>query len=760
MSEKFDLEKYMQQKREQKSEITVIEDIELDEKEERETRSAGKSPAATEVEDKKINFNLRLHMLFFIIFTLMLALILRLSYLQVTNSHTYKQEIQKEAGQERVVTTNVARGGIFDESGKVIVGNRKEFAIQYSRAKDVTAPEILAIATKLAQYIDVPADPNLRDRDKADWYLADPEHLKAVDKRIPAKDFLDKRGAPLEPAAAYAVEVAAVTPEEMNLTPEQLEVATIFKRMNSASSMSTVFIKNEGVTQEEIAIVGERTTELDGVGVGEDWRREVTDSLTIGDFIGTVSKNGLPADKLKEYQDKGYELNDRVGTSYLEYEYEDVLKGAKRKEEITLNDKGAIKSDKIVDSGSPGDNLRLTINLDFQKQVDDILQNTYNGLLQADNSLSYADKKMMYSQGVYAVVLDVNTGGVLAASGFSHDLKTGKVSSDALGIITKNFEPGSVVKPATLTAAYDMGVISGNETQIDEPIIIQGSPTKYSIFNSGAGAHPLPVSALKALEWSSNVYMIKLVFKMMGVEYKEGMSLPLRGDLFEKLRKYYGEYGLGVLTGVDMPNEIEGFKRTGDYSYDGAMGNLLDLSFGQFDNYTPIQLAQYCATLANGGTRIAPHFVEGIYTSGENATLGEQIRKFDPKIMNKVDITPGHMGLIKQGMYNVVYGTDPYTTGKILQGVQGMHVEAKTGTAETFHIFTDEDGKPIPGKEPVPVTNSNLIAYAPAENPQVAVALMLPHITTKHMTANQEIVRDILNAYYENFIKTGRPPVN
>ncbi|MBG4116250.1 penicillin-binding protein 2, partial [Pseudomonas aeruginosa] len=168
----------------------------------------------------------------------------------------------------------------------------------------------------------------------------------------------------------YAKAVEKVTPEEIAFDDRTLQAVTIFKRMNAASQMNTVFIKNEGVTEGEIATIGEHTAEISGVSTGTDWTRDYSQSGALRSLLGTVSteKQGLPAEEVDEYLKKGYARNDRVGTSYLEKQYEDVLQGKKAKSEVVLDNNGKIVSQTPISKGEKGSNLKLTIDSNFQNK--------------------------------------------------------------------------------------------------------------------------------------------------------------------------------------------------------------------------------------------------------------------------------------------------------------------------------------------------------------------------------------------------------
>ena len=671
----------------------------------------------------------RLNFLFFVIFGLFVILVSRLGYLQIDEGDKMKAEMK--ASTTITVKENAPRGEIYDAKGTALVKNTPNSAITFTRGNEMKATEILKLATELNKLIDVPADENLTTRDKKDYWLADEDHLKEAEDRL---SFKEKN---LDTTNEYQKLVDKVKDSEIQLNDEQMKVATIFKRMNAASALSTVFIKNEGVTDEELAVVAERASDLPGVSTGTDWDRSYNNDLdgSLKSILGTITteKEGLPAEEADALLKKGYARNDRVGKSYLEKQYEEQLQGKKGEYKVTLNQNGTIEKQQEVKAGEKGSNLVLTINSDFQKKVEDILKNHYQGLI--DSGVA------KYSPGAYAVAMNPNTGEVLAMTGFTHDINSKNIEENTLGTITSAFVPGSVVKAGTVTAGYQTGVISGNDTLIDQPIQLSGTPLKGSIYNKVLG-NQIPLNTVKALEWSSNAYMMQIVLRMLGVQYQQNMTLPESAsskEMYDKLRKAFAEYGMGVKTQIDLPNESPGLvnEQFGKENGPGG-GNLLDLSFGQYDTYTPMQLAQYASTVANGGTRISPHVVKGIYGNNESGGLGKLQQEITGKKLDQVNITADQMGIIKQGFYQAVHGSDAYTTAKDLASAK-LDPAAKTGTAETVA----ENGEST--------INSNIVAYAPYDNPQIAISVMLPNLDEEHDDTNKAIAKDIINAFADTY---------
>lgn len=694
-------------------------------------RPFGKKNRGTGTNQSHVPF--RLDVLFFIVFLLFTALIVRLSDLQIKQQDKFNKIV--ETGQKNIVEENAPRGNIYDSKGKILVGNKANQAIIFTRSAGMTADDIRKTSEEIVKLVTIEAD-TLTERDKKDFWLSDPEHLKEAQERLTVKDKANNKGEQASEASIYLKVVEKVTEDEINLSEEELKIASVFKKINGAYALQPVTIKNKGVTPEEIAVVGENTANIAGLSTGTDWEREYPEKDQIRTILGTVSseKQGLPEDKVEEYLAKGYKLNDRVGLSYLEAAYEKELQGKKGQYEVVTDKNQQITSSKEVKPSEKGDNVMLTIDLDFQDKVVEILRDNYQGQINNGN----AD----LSEGAYIVVTEPKTGDVLAMAGLQHDLKTGELTDDALGTINKAFVPGSSIKPATIMSGYENGIISGNQTMVDEPLSFNGGQVKSSLFNP-YGA--VSLTTAQALEVSSNVYMMKIALGMMGTQYSPGMILPIEPDVFNTLRTTYEKFGLGTSTGIDLPGESTGiinkkFEDDNGNLIPGLMGNLLDLSFGNYDTYTPMQLAQFVSTIANNGTRVAPHVVKGVYGNNDSGELGKLKRGIEPKILNKIEGRDSEFEIIQQGMSQVVYG--PMGTGHALQGAK-YDILAKTGTAETFAVDPKTN-------QVVPLINSTIVGYAPGADPQVAVSVVVPQLRNDSSGINTTLLREVINAYYDS----------
>ncbi|EHJ51557.1 penicillin-binding protein PBP2B [Streptococcus macacae] len=674
--------------------------------------------------EKFILISNRINLLFFLIVTLFTILLLRLVQMQIYDEKFYKKKLTEST--TYTIKTSSPRGQIYDSQGVPLVENEVKEVVAFTRSNHMDAKDIKENAKKLANIVTL-TESKVTKRQKKDYYLADPKNYQKVVKKLPHRKKYDQFGNNLKESDIYANAVKAVPDSVIDYSEDEKKIIYIFSQMNATSVFNTASLTTGDLTSEQIAVLATSKSNLKGISVKTDWeRKSVKNSIT--SVIGKVSsqKTGLPAEEAKNYVKKGYSLNDRVGTSYLEKEYENDLQGSRTIQSIKVNKEGKIISDKITAKGTKGKNLKLTLDLKFQKGVEDILNRYFKSELGKGNT--------KYSEGVYAVALNPNTGAILSMAGLDHDLKTGDTSSNALGTVTEVFTPGSVVKGATLTAGWANNVLFGNQILNDQPIQFAGSNPINSWFTNGS----LPITASQSLEYSSNTYMVQLALKLMGQDYHSGMALSTEGykDAMKKLRATYAQYGLGVSTGIDLPGESKGYVSE---KYDPA--NVLTESFGQFDNYTTMQLAQYVAAVANGGKRVAPHIVEGIYDNDKTGGLGNRVKTIDTKVLNNVSISNENLSIIKDGFYNVVNGKGAYSTGKTLANGASVPISAKTGTAETY--VKGSDGKSIDA------SNLNVVAYAPSNNPQIAVAVVLPHETDLHGTTSHAITRDIINLYQQ-----------
>ena len=651
---------------------------------------------------KKSHIPFRLNLLFLIVFFSFIALISRLAYIQLVKGDEFVALVRRT--ETTTAKKSVPRGSIYDSQGRVLVGNKPKLAINYTRPADVKASTMLEIAKKLTTLISVDTS-DLKERDLKDYWVA--TNPDKVDSLLTADEKKKIAKENISTSQTYEMQLAHISADELNYSDAEKQVIAIFTKMNSAYSLSTITLKNEGVTEQEVAKISERLGELRGVDIDSDWDREYPMGDMLKTILGTVSseKTGLPADRVKSLLAQGYSLNDRVGTSYLEEQYESVLSGTKTVMKSQTNTKGEVVNSTETYPGKAGSNLILTIDTEFQKKLEDIATNTVKEITNET-----ADR-------VYIVVMNPKNGDILGITGkkikYNENFEAVGIEDDALGAINNSFGMGSVVKPATVLSGYMDGVITlENNTILDEPIEFEASAPKSSWFNRNG---KIELTDNQALERSSNVYMIKLAMKMGGQsEYVKGGKLNINLSLFDKLREYYAQFGLGVRTGIDLPNEGKGMNGGTADAF-----SALDFSYGQFDLYTPLQLAQYISTIANNGIRVAPRLVKEIHETSKSGGIGDLETTLPIKVMNSLQVSQDVLNHVKEGLYLVTHGEN----GTSIAPFKDFSpvVVGKSGTTEAFY------GGPVPKYQQVAVDNATFISYAPQDDPEIAVAVVAPY---------------------------------
>nr|WP_239541166.1 penicillin-binding protein 2 [Pullulanibacillus pueri] len=630
-------------------------------------------------------------------------------------------------------TVSSPRGLIYDSEGKILAGNKSSYAVVFTRKPGLDTETMIKYAQKLSQYIhvstkkDVPdgtvTTQNLTERDLKDFYIG--THPKVNEEKLTQAEIDASKKNEKAQQKAYQKVLDRITDKELNqLTPEQMKVAAIWRNMSQATNLTPTTIATH-LSAEELANVGEHLDEFDGmINTSVSATREYPKGKYF--FLGNV-KN-IPKHQDDNYKAAGYNMNDLVGTSNLEEQYEDVLRGVPSTYKFTKNSSGEVVGSPEVTEGRRGDDIQLTINSDLQDKIGDIIENKIKKF--------YGNN----AREAYAVVMNPHTGAILAMAGKKYNEKTHKFEDASSGTILNAYQIGSSVKGATVLAGYQNNAIPGPLD--DKPINFKGG-SQFNSWHAIGYLNGVP----EALENSSNVYMGTIVGKMAGFQISDSGS-SYTAKIFSSehaqqkfvnavntLRNAYGQFGLGVNTGIDLPFESTGFNG----GIPDEQGKIMMFSIGQYDTYTPLQMAQYVSTLANGGYRLAPHLLESIHTpSGEPDQLGPTIKTKKTEVLNTIPNTKEQFDQVHKGFYLVTHGPTGTATQLGVGGGQEMlklKIAAKTGTAQLAPV---EKG----------MYNLALVGYAPYDDPQVAVALMCPNIKGEEHI-NIEIGQEIFKTYFE-----------
>ncbi|MDW4557624.1 penicillin-binding protein 2 [Staphylococcus saprophyticus] len=668
--------------------------------------------------DEKIRntMNKRISFIFGIIVFIFAIIVLRLGYLQIAQGSHYKQLIKNS--ENLTVNEAVPRGRILDRNGKVLVDNASKKAITYARGRKTSQSEVLKTAEKLSKLIKMDTD-KITDRDKQDyWIQLHPNKAKSLMKN---EQVLLDDGNITQDEYDDALYKKVGKNQINSLNDKDLQILAIYREMMSGSALDPQTIKNEDVSDEEYAAVSQKLSDMPGVNTTMDWDRKYPYGDTLRGIFGDVSttEEGIPKELTEQYLAKGYSRNDRVGKSYLEYQYDDILKGKKKEMKYTTDKSGEVIDSKVINPGSRGDDLVLSIDVDLQKKTEEYLEKQISklrseGAKDMDNAL--------------IVVQNPNNGDILAMAGKQID-KNGDLTDYDIGTFTSQYAVGSSVKGGTLLAGYQNNAIKVGEEMIDEPLKFAGGLTKHSYFNQDG---KVSIDDKEALMHSSNVYMFKTALKLAGSPYTPNMSLPTDiTSAGQKLRKGLNQVGLGVKTGIDLPNETNGQIEP----LTDNPGNYLDLAIGQYDTYTPMQLSQYVSTIGNNGYRVQPHVGLEIRKATNKETLGPVKEKVKGQVLNKVNNTQNEVNEVQEGFKMAFNEKD----GTGYQSFKDTEVPSagKTGTAEVF-----QDGEPR--------VNSTYIGYAPIKNPQLAFSIVYTNQPVPEPWLNGgDLGRDVINYYFK-----------
>ena len=659
--------------------------------------------------------NRRIFIFGIIICLIFVVVSVRLVFLQIRNQEDYAAKLENYSSQKQ--TDSTARGEMVDRNGKVIAKTVSSHNIVYFPPKDTTSEEQWKLAQTFAKDFKVDHK-GMTNSDYQDLYMF--LHKDEKGNKDSGKNLLSEQEKETLTAEEQEKKIRSrITMKMVNeLADDDIKDAfSVYLSMRKLPNNQNKVIL-EDVDSDSVAKLMENKDKYRGFDVNlGSWKREYPYKDTLRDVLGsiTTSKQGVPSELRSYYEAMGYSLTDRVGQSGLEKQYEDLLSGTPRVSEISYDSDGtAIMNE--TSSGKNGYDLHLTIDVELQKKVDDILEDTLK---------KYAGTagREKFKKAI-VVLMNPQTGEIYAMSGKYLD-EDGKIQNYSSGAYLDAFASGSVVKGATVYMMLDQGIQTRYSTEQDEQMKIAGTPFKQSFNTYGT------VNSIRALAVSSNVYMFKSVIKLAGGNYVYNQPLGITNEMAQKtfklMRNYYSMFGLGTKTGLDVPNEAQGF--TGNTMNPGL---LLDYSIGQYDNYTPIQLVQYAATIANGGKKVQPKLVNTATEVNTDYTVYEN----KTQVLSALPGSKEDLETIQMGFREVVAGEHAIDPIKSLD----VQVAAKTGTAEV------ED-----------FTNASLVGYAPYDKEaKVAFACFVPESATNDQSVAgnlcaYNIMPEVLKEFFKKY---------
>lgn len=585
---------------------------------------------------------------------------------------------------EYIYGLTAPRGRILDRNGKILVDNIGVRSLVFNKLS-ISTKETMNVARKLNDIISLDMSSNKKQK-RYCYYINNEEEInkrvsdeiktKYKERRINKKEYDDYK---------YSL----ITDEEIKNINEN--VCALFYQMNNGYSYEDKIIK-KNLTDDEYEMIN--TSNLKGIRTDITWERYYPYGNTLREVFGTVSsyKQGIPKEFKNKYLKMGYNLSDRVGTSNLEYIYDEYLKGEKAKYKINDNHLKLIKKEET------GKDIVLNIDIDLQKYTETVLEEEIKLAKKHPNS--------KYFDTSFVIISNPNDGSILTMAGRKLT-NNGEFIDYSYGNIFNSYVAGSIVKGATISVGYKYDLIPQKKI-LDGCVKLSTTKDKCSWKSLGY------MDAKEALRMSSNYYQYLLAIKLTGKNYSRGMNIGATKEHFETYRNVLKDYGLGTLSKIDLMNEGTGYKGTSITD-----DQLLNMAIGQYDTYTPISLTSYINTIATS-KRNKLSLLNMVLNKD-----GTVYYKNKSEVLSTAPINETDLNEIREGFRLVNYSGTGY--GYVSNKVKSA---GKTGTSESF-IDTNNDG--IVDLKTVSTTYG---AYFPYDNPKISIVIVSPNI--KYSNKNSE----------------------
>lgn len=672
-----------------------------------------------------------------IVFMSLIALIIRTGYLQLVMGEHYLAMSNKRVANSVVV--KAPRGEIYDRNGKPMISNRVGYALQFLKT-DGTNDEIYEMLLKCLNIltdsgyiyedsfpVDMSGNEYIFNDDNGDGSIDD-EKSNWFDSVKESKDkkFIDlNKNMSASEVLTFYRNYYKISNDYNEYDARRLVGLRYDAELAGAFSTKTPFTIMSDVDINVVTKIKERSTEFKGISVVNEYVRNYNMGSIAAHILGRIGKmNSAEYEKLK---DKGYGYNEFVGKQGVEAIAEEYLHGTD----------GSVSSEQVINGNNikliqdvdpiPGNFVVLTIDSDLQNSAEESLKRNIETI---SNNGKNQEKKGGDANAGAVVVLDIKNGDILTMASYpTYNPSTFNEDFEMLNedkerpmwnrALAGTYTPGSTFKPLTAIAALESGNVG-----INEIIECKGIYSFYKsyqprcwIWTEQHRTHgKLNVSG--AIENSCNCYF-----------YEAGRRMGI-----DTLREYARKFGLGELSGVEFSEEVKGnmanpeLKEKLEQAAEDKQwygGDTIQAAIGQsYSTFTPIQLANYIATVANGGTRYKTNIIKSVRSSID----GSLIKENEPKVMEKIDMSPETIEAVKSGMRGVV---EEGSASRIFDNYP-VSIGGKTGTAQVGTKVSN---------------NALFVAFAPFEDPEIAVCVVIEHGVRGANAAN--VARDIFDEYFK-----------
>ena len=651
--------------------------------------------------------------------------------LQIVNGENYREQSEKRMLRTKNITA--PRGEIYDRNGVILATNKLSYDVELYKVR-VSAKEqndgILRLVEILNEnsdkvYSTFPVNDDLNgfnfenEEDEQKWK----KEMK-LDSTLTFDQVIDK----------YIEKYELQDYSDNRLNQIKMIEIKYEANLNGYSLFNSATIAKD-ISQKSVAKIGEEKYKIYGISIVSVPKRYYPNGNLLSHTIGYVSK--ISSTEYEKRKEEGYNVNSVIGKAGIEQSFEKYLRGNDgviKEETDTL---GNISSQTETTEAKSGDNVTLTIDYRLQKVAEESLLSTINGLQNG----TLVGKKFSDANAGAVVVIDVDSGEVLASASYpTYDINSliGGISLKDWNALQNNslhpmlnrvvsgtYSPGSTFKMLVGMAGLMNGKITVDEKYYDPGVYPYGYHPKCWLYTDRHMTHGW-INIEGAIKGSCNCYF-----------YEVGRRIGI-----SEIVKYAKLFGLGQKTGIELSGEVAGtIAGADDKSEDGLkspwyLGDTLSAAIGQSgSSYTPIQLANYIATIANGGKLNKVSLIKSV----DNETLGTSesladINKYSSEYTGvnfeekNLNINSEYIDAIKKGMLSVTSETGG--TSYIVFKNSDIQVAGKTGTAQ------------------VPNGNNNgiFVGFAPYDNPKIAVVAVIEHGGEGTYTAN--VVKPIMEEYF------------
>ena len=674
-------------------------------------------------------------------------IVYQLAELQIVKGQYYDEKSQRKLLNNRKIIA--PRGKITDRNGIPIAVNRMGFNVQVvSRESDTQKfNDMLFDLIKLLEKNESTYIKTLNHYitfnpiEFGDYIKNSQKNITAFIKRIadPAKD-AEKIKTPQD-VFAYLKKQFKIS--EKYSDEDAYKLMTIrFEMLDKGySSINPVTIATD-VNTKTVAELEERNLDYPGIATDTQPMRKYIDSEPVAHVLGYIG--GIWPEEFKVLKGDGYDISDMIGKDGIEKGAERYLKGTDG-EKLVEMDIGGRQIQEIIGEGKaaiPGNDVELTIDMKLQKIAADSLKRRIDYIR---NKEGYETRIPLNFGDAFAgsvIAIDVTNGEVLVSASYpTYDPSRFLESADNSGAqkdinlwlndkvtrpmfnrtISGTYAPGSTYKPLVAVASMEEGIITPENNKILDPGRIELDKQPFFCLEGGHGVLDLK----KALATSCNIYFMKVA------------TDPAMG--IDKIDKWAKMFGLGENTGIDLPSESSGQvsnrqikasseKRLYGTSYPWGSAHTAQSAIGQlYNSFTPIEIVNYISTIANGGKRFKPHIIKKI-TKYDGSIVSETKPDFV-----QLPIKKSTIDAVKDGMIMAANSEDG-TAVQVFQDFPPQYkVAGKTGTAETTGNQTHSN-------------NGVFVCYAPADNPKIAVAVVIERGVQGRFAA--PVAKDIMMEYF------------